>query len=302
LAAALAAVKLGIPIAHVEAGLRSFDRSMPEEINRLLTDAIADHLFVTEESGRRNLLREGKDASQIFFVGNVMIDTLVWARPLWERSDAIDRLGLTRGRYVVATIHRPSNVDNQAALGGLMGALSEVAREVPVVFPIHPRTRTQLPALADRQEQYWFGQGSPPGRGIYCLAPIGYLDFMCLVAGARLVLTDSGGLQEETTFLGVPCLTLRSNTERPVTVTHGTNRVIGCSPRRIVEEAFAIFRSPVVGTPQPPPLWDGRTAGRIVNILLERLNRNGELVARALSTSTDLRRSEALQCSRTPVP
>lgn len=259
LAAALTATKLRIPVAHVEAGLRSGDRTMPEEINRLLTDAIADYLFVTEESGRENLLREGVDPRKIHFVGNTMIDALEEFRSLWEGSVIHDRLKLRQGQYGVVTLHRPSNVDDTGTLGGLVNALQEVARALPIVFPVHPRTLKRLESL----------NGSVALRrssALACVEPLGYPDFMALVAGARLVLTDSGGLQEETTALGVPCLTLRENTERPVTVTHGTNRVIGTSPRRIVEEAFRVLESPREVRARPP-LWDGRASERIVTIL-----------------------------------
>ena len=266
LATALTAAKLRIPVAHVEAGLRSFDRTMPEEINRLVTDVVSDYLFVTEESGRQNLLHEGIDESKIFFVGNVMIDSLEESRRLWERSNIHDRLGLKRGTYGVVTLHRPSNVDDPTTLRGIIGALARVACELPIIFPVHPRTRKHLEALNGAAPTFWCDDGTVPTTGISCSDPLSYVDFMALVANACLVLTDSGGLQEETTVLGIPCLTLRENTERPVTVTHGTNRVIGMSPARITGEAFGILASP-----QPvsssPPLWDGRAAERIVTIL-----------------------------------
>jgi UDP-N-acetylglucosamine 2-epimerase (non-hydrolysing) len=257
LAAAVTAVKMGIAVAHVEAGLRSFDRAMPEEINRLLTDAIADYLFVTEESGRENLLREGADPGKIHMVGNVMIDSLEQSRRVWERSDLIARLGLTRGDYGVVTLHRPSNVDDPATLRGLVKALSEVGRRLPLVFPVHPRTRNRLEAMEAE---------SVIGSGARYVPPLGYLDFLALVAGSRLVLTDSGGLQEETTALGVACLTLREQTERPITVTHGTNRIVGTSPDRIVTEAIRAL-SEERRTVSRPPLWDGHAAERIVAIL-----------------------------------
>ncbi len=265
LAAALTAVKLQIPVAHVEAGLRSFDRTMPEEINRLLTDAISEYLFVSEESGRTNLLREGIVPSKIHFVGNVMIDSLEQHRPRWEQSAIHHRLGLQRHRYGVVTLHRPSNVDDDASLHGLMDALTTVASRIPLVFSVHPRTRNRLEAngLASMVR---LGAERAPATGICGMEPLGYLDFIALVAGARIVLTDSGGLQEETTALGVPCLTLRENTERPATVTHGTNRVIGTTPRRIVEAACHVLDAPGSAA-MPPPLWDGHTAARIVMVL-----------------------------------
>ena len=261
LAGTLTAVKLGIPVAHVEAGLRSFDRSMPEEINRLLTDVISDYLFVTEESGRENLLREGIDGRKIHMVGNVMIDSLEQCRPLWQRSDVTARLGLPHGDYGVVTLHRPSNVDDPATLRGLVKALAEVGRRLPLVFPVHPRTRGRLEAMEAETESL--------GRsGAHYVAPLGYLDFISLVSGARLVLTDSGGLQEETTALGVPCLTLREQTERPITVTRGTNRIVGTSPDRIVTEALRVLDEPKPAVSRHP-LWDGRAAERIVAILRE---------------------------------
>jgi UDP-N-acetylglucosamine 2-epimerase (non-hydrolysing) len=259
LAAAITAVKLGIPVAHVEAGLRSFDRSMPEEINRLLTDAIAEYLFVTEDSGRENLLREGVDGGKIHMVGNVMIDSLEQCRPVWERADVVARLGLPRGDYGVVTLHRPSNVDDPATLRGLVKALAEIGRRIPLVFPVHPRTQRRLEAMEAETE-------SLGASGARYLAPLGYLDFIALVAGSRLVLTDSGGLQEETTALGVPCLTLREQTERPVTVARGTNRIVGTSPDRIVPEALRVVSEPRQVFPRPP-LWDGHAAERIVGIL-----------------------------------
>lgn len=269
LAAALTAAKLQIPVAHVEAGLRSFDRRMPEEINRLLTDAIADLLFVTEESGRRNLLQEGIAPEKIRFVGNVMIDALQLFRPRWERSSVFDRLGLHGHRpYGVVTLHRPSNVDDPVTLTQFLDALGELADRLLLVFPIHPRVKSRL------LRQGYGVEPVCPGRrlastGIAYIDPLGYLDFIALMSRARLVLTDSGGVQEETTILGVPCLTLRETTERPVTVAHGTNRVIGADPGRLVKEALRTLEHPP--RPKgPPPLWDGRAAERIAKILASR--------------------------------
>jgi UDP-N-acetylglucosamine 2-epimerase (non-hydrolysing) len=269
LAAALTAVKLGVPIAHVEAGLRSFDRRMPEEINRRLTDAISDVLFVTEDSARDNLLREGVDTARVHFVGNVMIDALEIFRPRWEASPIHAQLGLERDEpYAVLTLHRPSNVDDPAALARLIDALQELGRELPILFPVHPRVAQRL-AECDAPAQVPTGDAPVNGKGIVYLTPLGYLDFVALVSRARLVLTDSGGIQEETTILGVPCLTLREHTERPVTVTHGTNRIIGTDPARIVAEALCALDSPPAAA-GIPALWDGRAAQRIVRVLVDR--------------------------------
>jgi len=267
LAAALAAVKLGIRVGHVEAGLRSNDRTMPEEINRLLVDAISDLLFVTEESGQRNLLREGISRGKIHLVGNVMIDALESCREQWERSDIRQRLGLRSGSdYALLTLHRPSNVDSEGALTRLLHPLSVLARELPIILPVHPRVRQHLEHRRDLVWRKTGATGDLPASGIICVEPLGYLDCLALMSGARLVLTDSGGIQEETTILKVPCLTLRDTTERPVTVSHGTNRVIGTNPDRIVREGLRALSNPPAR--QSPPLWDGRAATRIVKVLL----------------------------------
>jgi len=268
LGAALTAVKLGIPVVHVEAGLRSFDRAMPEEINRVLTDAISDLLFTTEEGARRNLVREGIAPRKIHFVGNVMADALLASRTRWRTSSIVDQLGLAGTAFAVLTLHRPANVDDPRVFGDLLGALREIGRHIPIVFPVHPRVTSRLAADAA-------APGS--GRGLIFQPPLGYLDFMALMSRARLVLTDSGGIQEETTMLGVPCLTLRDTTERPVTVTHGTNRVIGTCAKTIVSEALRTLDEPPRPV-APPPLWDGGAARRIVEILLtERLDRRARL-------------------------
>ena len=267
LGAALTAVKMGIPVARVEAGLRSFDRTMPEEINRVLTDAISDLLFVTEESGQQNLVREGISREKIHFVGNVMIDALQASKPRWKSSSIFRRLGLESGLpYAVLTLHRPCNVDDPVTLQDLLEALQVLARHMPILFPVHPRVK---PKLLRQPNLFWpqpnAGE-SLPGKGISCLDPLGYLDCIALMSRARVVLTDSGGIQEETTILGVPCLTLRETTERPITVTHGTNRVIGTDPARIVKETLLALEHPSL-PPPPPPFWDGRAAERIVRIL-----------------------------------
>ena len=263
IACGLVAVKLGVKLIHVEAGLRSFDRTMPEEVNRLLTDAISDLLFCSEPSGVENLRREGIAEEKVHLVGNVMIDTLLRHRERAERSTILDDLGLEARGYAVLTLHRPSNVDDPAILGKLLDALEVVQRDAPLVFPAHPRTRENLQrfGLADRV-------ASLPGLRL--LEPVGYLDFLKLLASARLALTDSGGIQEESTILQVPCLTLRENTERPVTVEMGSNRVVGHDPERIVA-AYRQIVDEGVGAPKTPPLWDGRAAERIVEVLVEAL-------------------------------
>ncbi|MFN0054081.1 MAG: non-hydrolyzing UDP-N-acetylglucosamine 2-epimerase [Planctomycetales bacterium] len=257
IACALTSVKLGTPVAHVEAGLRSFDRLMPEEINRILTDAISDWLFVSEPCGVENLQREGVPASRIHFVGNVMIDTLLAMRDAAEQSPVLEQMGLASKAYAVVTLHRPSNVDDPGVLAGLMSALSRISRELPIVFPIHPRTRGALER-----------QGGLGESDIRLVDPLGYLDFMKLIAHSRLVLTDSGGLQEETTILQVPCLTLRENTERPVTATEGTNTLVGMDPVRIIEHGLRALSAPAVGG-KIPQFWDGRAAQRILDVLLK---------------------------------
>ena len=257
LAAAITAVKRNIPVAHVEAGLRSFDRSMPEEINRILTDAIADFLFVTEESGRENLLREGVDPARIHFVGNVMIDTLESSRRHWENSLIFEKLGVEPGAtYAVLTLHRPSNVDDPGTLANFIETFETLARHIPIIFPVHPRVKQQL-----LRHGYDLLR-----KSIAYVDPLGYLDFVALVSRASLVLTDSGGIQEEATVLGIPCLTLRDTTERPVTVTHGTNRLIGSAPDRVVDEALQALAQPPRRN-GAPPLWDGHASERIIEIL-----------------------------------
>ena len=258
IACALVAVKLGVPVAHVEAGLRSFDRTMPEEVNRVLTDQISDLLFTTEASAETNLRREGIAADKIHFVGNVMIDTLLAHRDRARALPVLETLGLRPGEYGLLTLHRPSNVDDPAVFERLIGAIGQVAEDVPVVFPVHPRTRPAVSGSAIAAALVKRGR-------LRLLDPLGYLEFLCLMEQARVVLTDSGGIQEETTILGVPCLTLRENTERPVTVTHGTNRVAGTHPESII----AAWRDIRSHRPAPaiPPLWDGSAGRRIVEVL-----------------------------------
>jgi len=263
----MTAAKLQVKIIHVEAGLRSFDRQMPEEINRVLTDHIADLLFVTEESGRRNLLREGIAPEKIHFVGNVMIDSLRRQLKAAESCDALERFGLEPGNYGLVTLHRPSNVDDPGIFRGILEALGRIAVQLPILFPIHPRSEARVRAW--NLEACFAGgmDGRPRTNGLFKVPPIGYLDFLKLMQHARLVLTDSGGIQEETTVLGVPCLTLRRNTERPSTIEMGTNRLVGNDPEAIVASATQVLAH---GCPARslPPLWDGKAAQRIVKVLL----------------------------------
>jgi len=263
IACGVVAVKLGVKLVHVEAGLRSFDREMPEEINRVLTDAISDLLLCSEPSGVQNLHREGIADEKVHLVGNVMIDTLLRHRERAESSSIVGDLGLEESGYAVLTLHRPSNVDDPAVLGKLLDALEVVQRDQPIVFPAHPRTREKLAhsGLAERVAEL---------RNLRMLDPVGYLDFLKLMASARLVLTDSGGIQEETTILQVPCLTLRDNTERPITVEMGTNRIVGQDPERIVT-AYREVMERGAGGGRIPPLWDGHAAERIVEVLVEAL-------------------------------
>jgi UDP-N-acetylglucosamine 2-epimerase (non-hydrolysing) len=277
LATALTAVKLGIPVAHIEAGLRSFDMTMPEEINRKLTDAISDLLFVTEQSGVENLKHEGVAAEKIFLVGNVMIDCLLRHRELAAKSPILDQLALRQNGsgcrpYGVLTLHRPSNVDDPKTLQGILSAVSALAAELPVFFPVHPRTRKNIESFG--LARYLADATGEHRVGIVPLDPLGYLDFLSLNDRARIVLTDSGGVQEETTVLGIPCLTLRENTERPATVEQGSNQVVGVDPDRILAAARSLLQKPERAS-QRPPLWDGKAAPRIVAILREHLRRHG---------------------------
>ncbi|HWP41420.1 MAG TPA: UDP-N-acetylglucosamine 2-epimerase (non-hydrolyzing) [Tepidisphaeraceae bacterium] len=261
LACALVAAKLRVKLAHVEAGLRSFDRSMPEEINRIVTDSISDLLFCSERSGVINLKREGMPADRIHFVGNVMIDTLISSRDKAGKSTILEDLKLQPGEYALLTLHRPGNVDEAGTFGRILDALEQIQRRLAVVFPVHPRTRAMLARsrVAARLGRL---------KQLRLIEPAGYLDFVKLMSHARVVLTDSGGIQEETTVLGVPCLTLRDNTERPVTIRCGTNQLVGTDPARILS-AFAAVTSAKPRPARLPPLWDGRAAQRIVEILAQ---------------------------------
>lgn len=254
LAAALTAVKMGIPVAHIESGLRSFDMTMPEEVNRIVADRFAEWLFLHSPEAVTNLEAEGIPGERMHMVGNTMIDTLVALEERFRAAGAAAQLGVEPGSYVLVTLHRPALVDGPL-LGETVAQLAALAQERPVVFPVHPRTRKMMEGL------------EPDAPGLHLIEPLGYLDFLSLLADAGAVLTDSGGIQEETTYLGIPCFTLRDNTERPVTLTSGTNTLLGLDPA-------AISRIPALltertGAPlQPPPLWDGRAAQRIADVIL----------------------------------
>ncbi len=265
LACALVCAKLSVKVAHVEAGLRSRDRTMPEEINRLLTDQIADLLLTPSPDADENLRAEGIPAERIRFVGNVMIDSLFKHLERAAGSTVREDFGLDGGApYAVVTLHRPSNVDDARVLARIVNALERVGARLPVLFPIHPRTRKNL-------AEFGLLEGVEQRGRVRLVEPLGYLDFLRLYSGARLVLTDSGGIQEETTALGIPCLTLRENTERPVTIELGTNQLVGADPERIVSAAFvALDRTPTSAPPRIPPLWDGHAADRILDAIKER--------------------------------
>jgi UDP-N-acetylglucosamine 2-epimerase (non-hydrolysing) len=259
IACGIVAVKLGIKLIHVEAGLRSGDRTMPEEINRIITDSISDILFCTEQSGIDNLRQEGVPKEKVHLVGNVMIDTLLQHQEKADDSTVLGDLGLEERGYAVLTLHRPSNVDNRDLLEGLIGVLEEIQNDLPVIFPIHPRTRSRL-------QEFGFSPRLDAMPDLRLLEPVGYLDFLKLTASAKIVLTDSGGIQEETTILKVPCLTLRENTERPVTLEIGSNQLVGTDPQKILT-AYRAVRDSTLEKFSIPPLWDGHAAERIVRVL-----------------------------------
>jgi UDP-N-acetylglucosamine 2-epimerase (non-hydrolysing) len=272
LACALVAAKLCIPIAHVEAGLRSFDRTMPEEINRVLTDQISDFLFTSCMDANRNLLKEGIQKNKIFFVGNVMIDTLLNHLNVAKTSTILKRLGLRKNnrvkKYALLTLHRPSNVDGPQVLKRILKTLNIISKKIPVIFPCHPRTlrsirKFKLFNLINYADKLEPDMVTNTNQRVSTIPPLGYLDFLCLMSMAAMVFTDSGGIQEETTVLGIPCLTLRENTERPVTVKQGTNFLVGTDPDKIIKKAMSVLKD---GTPRKkvPKYWDGRAAERIV--------------------------------------
>jgi UDP-N-acetylglucosamine 2-epimerase (non-hydrolysing) len=265
LAATLVAAKLGVPLAHVEAGLRSFDRTMPEEINRIVADEFSDYLFIHSDEARENLRAEGIAAERIHFVGNTMIDTLVGMEEGFRGLGVAARLGLEPGGYLLVTLHRPALVDGPM-LFGVLGELSNIARELPVVFPLHPRTRSMI-------------EDGPMHPAVHLLEPVGYQEFLSLEADSAGVLTDSGGVQEETTYLGVPCFTLRDNTERPVTVRAGTNTLLGLDPARITEIPAAIGRFKR-GVRNVPPGWDGHAAERLAAVVCGEIPHGERALAR----------------------
>jgi UDP-N-acetylglucosamine 2-epimerase (non-hydrolysing) len=253
LAATLVAVKLGFPVAHLESGLRSFDRTMPEEVNRIVADEFSELLFLHSDEAVTNLTAEGIPTDRMHFVGNTMIDSLVAVEGRFREACAAERLGFRSGTYMLVTLHRPALVDGDL-LPEVIERLGQVAQEMPVVFPVHPRTRKMM-------------EGLDPDPKIHLIDPVGYLDFLSLEADARVVLTDSGGVQEETTFLGIPCFTLRDNTERPVTVRTGTNTLLGLDPERIATIPDALTERRAPGR---PPMWDGRAADRVVDVIEQR--------------------------------
>jgi UDP-N-acetylglucosamine 2-epimerase (non-hydrolysing) len=252
LAAALTAIKMQIPVAHIESGLRSFDRSMPEEINRIVADEFSEYLFLHSDEAIENLRAEGIAEERMHFVGNTMIDTLVALEDRFRAAGSAARLGLDPGSYTLVTLHRPALVDGDL-LPETVHRLAELADEMPVVFPVHPRTRKKMEAIESEHP------------GLLLSEPLGYVDFLSLIADAGAVLTDSGGIQEETTYLGIPCFTLRDNTERPVTIRAGTNTLLGLDPAAIATIPAALTNRPP--PPGPPPLWDGHAATRIADTL-----------------------------------
>jgi UDP-N-acetylglucosamine 2-epimerase (non-hydrolysing) len=262
-ACSLVSVKLGVPVAHVEAGLRSGDRSMPEEINRLLTDTIADYLFVSEPSGVANLVKEGVGVKKIHLVGNVMIDSLVHYRRKAGQSQVMEKLGVRTREFTLVTLHRPSNVDTLEGLDRILSIFERVTPRTTVLFPLHPRTKKMI-------DQYGLSGRIGAMKNLKLTEPLGYLDFLRLLDNAQLVLTDSGGLQEETTYLGVPCLTLRENTERPITCEIGTNELCGLDVEKVVRLSTSVYDGTAKQS-RVPELWDGHASKRIVEILLKNL-------------------------------
>ncbi len=262
-ACSLVSAKMAIPVAHVEAGLRSFDRTMPEEINRLLTDAIADYLFISEPSGVANLKREGIDEKKIFLVGNIMIDSLMHYREKAKCSTGLNELHVKPKQYILVTLHRPNNVDMREGLEKILDIFERLSQRTTIIFPAHPRTQKML-------KQFSLSKRVHAIKNLKLLDPLGYVDFLNLMEHAQLVLTDSGGIQEETTFLGIPCLTLRENTERPITVEIGTNQLCRLDVELVVKKSMEVLEGKLKKG-EVPELWDGKTAERIVKILATKL-------------------------------
>lgn len=261
MACTIVANKMGVRVAHVEAGLRSYDRGMPEEINRILTDSIADLLLTPSIDGNMNLIKEGIAEEKISFVGNIMIDTLFNMRKRSDESTLLPELGLNKSDYVLVTLHRPSNVDQKKTLTNFVEILEETTKELPMVWPVHPRSKS-------RAEEFGLWQRLQSIQKLHLLEPVGYLDNVSLMSNARLVLTDSGGIQEETTALGIPCLTARENTERPITITEGTNTLVGTDKDAILDQIKKQLSTGSESKGRPKPLyWDGKTAGRIVEAI-----------------------------------
>lgn len=262
IACSLVAAKMHIPVAHIEAGLRSHNWNMPEEINRILTDRLSDYLFTTCKDANENLIKEGINKRKIYFVGNVMIDTLLKNKELAKKSKILEKLKLRKGKYAVLTLHRPSNVDSKENLTKILETIEEIQRQIKIIYPAHPRAQKQINkfSLIDQIKEM---------ENFHIIDPLGYLDFLWLMMNAKFVLTDSGGIQEETTILDIPCLTLRRETERPITVTQGTNVVVGNNKKKIIEESLRILRGNFKHG-KTPELWDGKAAVRIVKIILEK--------------------------------
>jgi len=266
LAGAKAAHESGIKVAHVEAGLRSFDESMPEEFNRVEADKISDFLFTTEDSGKINLGKEGINKNKIHFVGNVMIDTLLKHKEKAQTSDILLKLKINKNNYCLLTLHRPSNVDNKEDFENILSILEKLQEKIKIIFPVHPRTRKSIDLfeLNDKIKKM---------ENLIITEPFGYLDFLCLMANSKLVLTDSGGIQEETTVLSVPCITLRENTERPVTVEQGTNLLVSTDKDKIVQKSMEVIDDKINIKNKIPELWDGKAAERIVKVLVDCFNK-----------------------------
>jgi UDP-N-acetylglucosamine 2-epimerase (non-hydrolysing) len=263
MACSITASKLNIEIAHVESGLRSFDRTMPEEINRIITDQISDYLFVSEKSGLVNLEKEGVSGNKVFFTGNIMIDTLVNNISFVNKSNILEKYGLTSSDYIVTTFHRPSNVDEKEALKSIMSFLNEIGKKRKIFFPVHPRTMANL--------KKWNLLDMIDRSRIMIAEPIGYIEFLALVKNAQFVITDSGGIQEESTYLGVPCITFRDNTERPVTVESGTNVLAGSNIQELKAITFEMLSGTLKNNSGIPELWDGQAAKRIGKIILDKI-------------------------------